>query len=265
MYANAAQSAKDKYHIVVVPLTTRGVGDFLRLAVTRTPPFQISGDKVTGFQDALILLSVVDDSKAHGGAACAVLSEDKIFSQISAVSGAGGQTVKHLQSIDDFWKILADEIAPQVVTWFREQREAVEAELEVEKQQISQLLRTYVLPDLVDYRARVIESIGLPRSFIVEMGFPPFPREPGPYVTREGARFKISVSFSTEIRARAVMGLSGLAASLIHGMRPGPEPKADEAEQLSVESFWKQVQMEGIATFERGRYILSDLSIVGIT
>ena len=264
-YKAAARSAKDANGIATAPLTTRGIAEFLKLAVTRTPPFQISGDKVTGFQDTLILLSIIDDLKACGRNTCVLLSYDGVFSKITAVSKAEGKALQHLTTIDDVWSILADEIKPELVKWWTEQREAIQAELEAQHEQISDLLRAFISPDMVDYRAKAVESIGPLRSFSVEMPFPGFPHEPGPYETQEGATFKISATISTEVRALAVPGLAGLAASLLYAARSGSQATADKSEHVSSESFWKKVEMEATATFERGRYTLKDLVILRLS
>ena len=264
-YRAAAQSAKGANGIATAPFTTRGAEEFLRLAVTRTPPFQISGDKVTGFQDTLILLSIIDDLKACGRATCALLSDDGIFSQIGTVSKAEGKTVQHLRTINDVWNILADEIEPELVKWWNEQRAAIQAELEAQREQISDLLRAFISPDMVDYRAKAVESIGPLSSFSVEMPFPSFPPEPGPYDTREGASFKISATLWTEVRALAAPGLSAFAGHLFYAARSGSEVTADRSEQASSECFRKKVEMEATATFERGRYTLKDLVILRLS
>jgi hypothetical protein len=264
-YKAAAQSAKDANAITTAPLTTRGIAEFLKLAVTRTPPFQISGDKVTGFQDTVILLSIIDDLKACGRNTCVLLSDDGVFSKITSVSKAEGKALQHLTTIDDIWSILADEIKPELLKWWTEQRDAIQAEIEAQQEQITDLLRAFVSPDMVDYRAKAIESIGPLRSFSVETPFPGFPYEPGPYETRERATFKISATMSTEVRALAVPGFTGLAASLLYAAQSGSQTTVDKSEQVSSESFWKKVEMEGTATFERGRYILKDLVILRLS
>jgi hypothetical protein len=246
-------------------LTTRGVAELLKLAVARTPPFQISGDRVTGFQDTLILLSIIDDLKDCRKTTCALLSDDAIFSQIDAVCKPEGQTIQHLRTTDDVWKILALEIGPEVLNWWKAQKAVIQAELEAQHEQISDMLRALVTPDMVDYRARAVESIGPLSLFLVEVPFPRLPLEPGPYHTREGASFKISVTLSTEFRVLAVPGLAGLAASILYAVQSGSHHSADKPEQLSSESFRKTVEMEGTAIFERGRYTLKDLAIVRLS
>lgn len=96
-YETAAKAAKESSGIATAPLTARGVEEFLKLAVTRTPPFQMSGDKVTGFQDTLILLSIMDDLNVYARDTCVLLSDDGIFSQISAVCQAEGKAVRHFE------------------------------------------------------------------------------------------------------------------------------------------------------------------------
>ena len=229
-YRAAAQSAKEANGIATAPVTTRGAAEFLKLAVTRTPPFQISGDKVTGFQDTLILLSIIDDLNACGRATCVLLSDDGVFSQISTVSKAEEKNLQHLRTIDDVWNILANEIESELVKWWKEQRAAIQAELEAQHEQISDLLRAFISADMVDYRAKTVESIGPLSSFLVEMPFPAFPPEPGPYETKNGASFKISATLSTEVQALTVPGLAGLLAATLYAARSSSEATAEKSE-----------------------------------
>lgn len=263
-YLATAQSAKEINGISTAPLTSRGVREFLKLAVSRTPPFQVSGDKVTGFQDALILFSIFDDMNASGTDNSVLLSDDVVFSQVKVVSNAEGKTVQHLRTIDEVWSKFADEIQPEVVKWWQEQRAAIQTELEAQREQIVDLLMKFVSPEAVDYRARGIESIGMLRPGPVEIPFPVFPLEPGPYETKEGASFKISVTVSTEFQTIAIKGLSGIVANLMYAARSGSQPSA-EAEEMSSESFWKQVEMEGTATFKEGRYSINNLTILRLS
>jgi len=213
-YKTAAQLVKEANGIKTVPMTTRSPAEFFRLAVTRTPPFQIAGDKITGFQDATILLSIVDDLIACGKPSCALLSEDDVFSKIGAVSQSEGKTIRHLRTIEDVWKILSEEIRPELVKWWEQQRAAIKVEVAAQQEQISQLIGVFVTPDMIDYRARTVESVGLPRLISVDIPFPRFPLEPGPYPTREGTTHKISATLFVEVRALASRGLGGFAALL---------------------------------------------------
>jgi hypothetical protein len=266
-YRAAAESAKKTNSIKTIPITTRSVGDFLKLAVARTAPFQISGDKVTGFQDTAILLSILDDLTVCKKARCALLSEDDVFSKASAVSAAEGKTIRHVRTIDEIWKILAEEIKPEYVRWWETQREAIRAEVAAQQEPIIELVQSFVTPDMIGHRVKAIQSIGSPRVIVVEIPFPRLPLEPGPYVTREGATLKISATLAMTVLALASPGLDGLAALIARQFsdQPGSGMKAAEPERLSSETFLKTVEMEGTAVFERGRYDLRDLKIVNVS
>jgi PIN domain len=266
-YRAAAELSKKTNGIKTIPTTTRSVTDFLKLAVTRTAPFQYSGDKVTGFQDAAILLSILDDLTVCDRARCTLLSEDDVFSKIEAVSAAEGKAIRHLRTIDDIWKILAEEIKPEAVKWWETQRSAIRAEVTAQQEQIKQIVQAFVRPDMISPRARSIQSIGLPRVIVVEIPFPRLPLEPGPYQTIEGATLKISATLSVEVQAFASPGLDGLASLLARQFsdRPGSGTKTVESEELRSESFSKIVEMEGTAVFERGRYDIRDLKVVSVS
>jgi len=60
----------------LVPQTGRPLSQFIDLAIAHAATF---GEGGRGFQDAVILFSVLDDMKAHGFAAAALVSEDKSF------------------------------------------------------------------------------------------------------------------------------------------------------------------------------------------
>lgn len=156
-------------------MTARGLTEFLRFAVDRIPPFRETNDKVTGFQDAAVLYSVIDDAVAAGARVCGILSDDKVFSQIDHSTERAGVILRHFRNVEDLWNLLADEIKPHVPESWNDQRAGIEKAFERQLPHVRQFIADNVTPQIVSYRATKIESIGNVKMGVVDVPLPSFP------------------------------------------------------------------------------------------
>jgi predicted nuclease with RNAse H fold len=262
-YRTQADEEKARGGIRTVPITARPITELLKMAVERIPPFQQAGDKVTGFQDTLILFSIIDDAKAAGATICAIVSDDDVFSKIDHIARAERVILKHFRNTHDVWKLLVDEIAPNVVEWRNQQRAEIRRALEFQSDQIIELLRKKVAPEMVDSRVEKIEAIKRLEVLEVDMPLPAFPNEPGPYRTVEGATFRVAVKVGVEFDASARPGFSGvLAASFFRRLTEGSAGKMESEpsmkEEPRPETFWKKAQLEANAVFLGDHLYLGD-------
>jgi hypothetical protein len=265
-----SDAAKAANEIGIIPITGRSVPEFLRLAIERTPPFQISGDKVTGFQDTVIFFSVLDDAKASGARNCAIISEDDVFSKVHQIAKAEQISLKHFKSIHDVWALLVDEISPHVLGWWRHEKAEIRRVLESQISQIVRVLWERITPEMVAYRAEKVEEIANLRIDDVDMPIPDFPHHPGPYQTAEGAMFRVSIKLNADFRVQAAPGLSALlAVEFYRQMQEGSVGPTELESQRSLkelkpETLWKKIEMEANATYSGERYNVSDLEFVRI-
>jgi hypothetical protein len=65
-YDRTVQSVKDEWRIGTTPFSSASLDDLFQMAIDKMPPFE---DRGTGFQDAVILCSVIDDLKNFPGTA----------------------------------------------------------------------------------------------------------------------------------------------------------------------------------------------------
>jgi hypothetical protein len=268
-YRSQSDSAKEQGGIKTVSITARTIGEFLKLAIDRTPPFQLVNDRVTGFQDTVVLLSIMDDAKAVGAETCAIVSEDDVFSKISHIARTEGISVKHFRTVNDVWKALVDEISPHVFEWWDQQRAEIRRALESQSDEIVRLLREKVTPDMVNHRVEKLAEIGTPRIDDVEMPLPGFPNEPGPYRTTEGAVFRVSAKIEVEFDTLAKPGLALFAAIFYQRIQKSAAGATEQPlpakEEPRPETFRKRVQLEAEAAYSGGQYLIHNLQFVGIT
>lgn len=76
-YLESVKTVKEKWKIETVPLTSRPMGEFFRMAINDVPPFQ---EDDVGFQDTVILFSIIDHLVKEAGNTAAFISKDGIFS-----------------------------------------------------------------------------------------------------------------------------------------------------------------------------------------
>ena len=261
-----SDAAKATHRIRTAAITTRPISEFLRLAVERTPPFQIAGDKVTGFQDTVILLSIIDEAKAAGVDHCGIVSDDDVFSKVRHLTEREGISLRHFRTTHDVWKLLAEEISPQVIEWWNQQRVAIRLALESRVDRIVQVLREKVTPEMVTYRVEKIEGIDRPEILDVDIPLPTFPNEPGPYQRLEDAKFRVSLKVGAEFRTLASPGLSAMLATPFFrqlqerslGKTEGQPP----TKELQPETFWKKIDLETTATYSQGQYEVAAMEFV---
>ena len=94
------------------------------------------------------------------------------------------------------------------------QRAAISAEIEDQRDQISTLIEAFVVPEMIGPRVNSVQTIGPPHEISVDMKLPSFPHAPGPFTTREGASFAISVNCRVEINVLASSPLNFVVAAL---------------------------------------------------
>ncbi|MGH9614261.1 MAG: PIN domain-containing protein [Bryobacteraceae bacterium] len=80
-YTEAVQSLKAEWNIIPAPFTTAPVETLFEMAINRRRPFtgKDKTDEVIGFQNAVILFSILEDANRNPEALSAFVSADKVF------------------------------------------------------------------------------------------------------------------------------------------------------------------------------------------
>lgn len=104
-----------------VPLTCRPLTDFLALALARGATFKEGGH---GFQDAVILCSILDDMQASGYAAAVAISEDGAFRSegVAQLARDAGKTLHMLESLDELEKLLKENLEERISSFLAEEK-----------------------------------------------------------------------------------------------------------------------------------------------
>lgn len=93
-----------------VPTTRRPLEDFLTLAMARGATFSEGGK---GFQDAVILWSILDDMVAQGYKSAVIVSEDAAFKNngVFELATSVGRTLKIISKLDELEILLRDNLS----------------------------------------------------------------------------------------------------------------------------------------------------------
>ena len=126
-----------------VPTTQRPLAEFVSLAINRGATFKEEG---RGFQDSVILCSVVDDIKAHAFATAILVTNDAAFKSAGAAAlvRAAGVTLTVVATLDELEGLLKHHFNSMVRDYYDQQHRQL---MEALKQR---------LPDLENY---VVENL----------------------------------------------------------------------------------------------------------
>jgi hypothetical protein len=129
-YKETVDQIKQDFKIRTPPFTPRYGAEFFDTAIRYILPFETKGEG-KGFQDAVILASVLDDLSSHPDRLGVLVSADEVFSKTDLngfVPGCPSARLKFL-TLDKLWEILWDRYWDENVKapWEEEQRNAMEA------------------------------------------------------------------------------------------------------------------------------------------
>jgi predicted nucleic acid-binding protein len=123
----------------IVPLTQRPLSEFLTLAISRGAMFE---DEGKGFQDSVILCSVLDDMKAKGFKVGALVTHDSDFSLVGAIKLVRdtGVELKVVATLDELEKLLRRCFNSVVLEHMDQERKQLIDALEAQQEEIENYL-----------------------------------------------------------------------------------------------------------------------------
>ena len=147
-YRIIVQDLKEKWAIVSVPLTSRPLDEIFRMSIRRVPPFQEEGK---GFQDTVILLSVIDHLCEATGQVGAFISRDTDFKEqeVTKLTGSIGAQIKLYKTISEISEVLMDQMRENI-------RENIKSEWERDQREVAELLKT-MLPQIEEFITKNLE------------------------------------------------------------------------------------------------------------
>ena len=125
-YCTKVRALKEKWAVEAVPLTSRPLDEIFRMAIRREHPFQEEGK---GFQDAVILLSVIDHLRGAPGQVGAFVSQDTDFKEqdLAKLAGSVGVQVRLYKTIGEISYVLVGQLREVIKsTWEQDQRHAAD-------------------------------------------------------------------------------------------------------------------------------------------
>jgi len=133
----------------IVPMTSRPLADFVNLAINRGATFTDTG---RGFQDAVIVCSVLDHMKGVKNDSAVLVSDDNHFQSkgVTDICGAAGvnlRIVRNLDGVEQMLKEYLDEVSLR--NWTRESAR-LKATLESKKADIEKYLIDHLAVEAFD-------------------------------------------------------------------------------------------------------------------
>jgi hypothetical protein len=128
----------------IAPLTGRPLSEFLGLAINRGATFE---DEGKGFQDGVILCSILDNMKTSGFTAGVLVTHDGIFKSSGALElmNGGGVTLKIVVDLDELEKMLRRYFNSIVLENMDRERKQLISALETQKD----VIQTYLTENLL--------------------------------------------------------------------------------------------------------------------
>lgn len=264
-YRVASAATRTSLGIQLSPTTARTAAELLPLAIRREAPFREVGDHVTGFQDAVILFSVLDDAHAAGAAACALWSADGHFRNTDPTAVSVGVRFVHFQSFDALFGVFADEIAPALAAWWETDRNAARAAIEASQASIEQLLLKDTAPETVGPLINEIVAVKIVGVVGVETPLPAFPNVPPPYARQVGSVSTIACSLLVTFDVLGTTLTSVLIARFLGQQQEALErPPETEPAGLQKQSISKTVELECRGSFTGEWYELGEFRVTKI-
>lgn len=269
-YRAASVRARGNLGIDLAPTTARTAGELFQFAIRHKAPFKEVGGHVTGFQDAVIFFSAVDDTRQSGEPICALFSEDDDFVKAAPLATLSGITFEHFGSHDKMWRAFADEITPSLSAWWSKDRQAAEEAIDRSRSSIEAFLLKETAPESVG--GLVKEIVAAKIAFIVAVETPllqPLPNFPGPYQRVAGSVITVTCNLLVMFDVLDVVGITMESLLLARLLRQLPEamdpPSGTRSQELQKELITKSVELECKGAFNGEEYELSEYRVVNLS
>ncbi len=203
-YRSASISALKTWPITSLPFTSRSAKEIFELAIKREFTFEEKGDNVVGFQDAVILLSVIDHALGDN-VPSAFVSKDSVFRRIPQINRQFGIQLVAVVGLDALDQILAsaqgsafDAVLRQ---WSDQETQKINKAIEMARQALTTFIKGALLRAEVEKKlgGSIISDLAIQTKEINNIR-PSFPHE------RKGDRvefsFDVSVQFSAVVEFR---------------------------------------------------------------
>ena len=264
-YHVASLKARESLRISISPTTARTAAELFPFAIRHEAPFQEVHDCITGFQDAVILFSALDDAHQAGGAPCALFSEDGDFAKAHAAVAPIGVPFEHFRSYNTLWDAFADEIAPALSEWWEHDRQAARQSIEQNKAAIEAFIVSDVTTERLGPFVKQVQSARIEDISAAETPLPAFPNRPGPYARAAGSVVAITCTLRVSFSVRATVPRSLFDLLLRRSLNVPGETGEVQEEDPHDEMLLKSIEFECQGSFDGEDYALTNYKVVNLT
>jgi PIN domain len=230
-YGRCVEAVQSEFPLLSAPMTPVSLYDCFDLAIAHQPPFDDTGK---GFQDTVILLSIMGDLIASPDTAGVLVSEDKIFHQESVKTRVRKNSLdlSIYTSIDDlFKKFLNSRMIEHVRRDWDEDARTVAASLYKQREEVQDFVRDTLSREPAELRPYFRKEAFEVRSAVfqeVDAVFTPQPRES----QAESATIQIAASIRFLVRIGPPKGATSVEAFSFGEDLQAPVPIELEAEAV---------------------------------
>lgn len=175
-YRRAAEGLQEKLNLKSSPATTRPTAHFFDLAVRHHPPF---GEQGRGFQDAVILFSVIDHLRAAEGVVAGLLTSDEMLGHPESLGLAreAGVVIEGFNKMEQVMALLTGRLRVARRERWEQDCQAAEAALTAARQQIQDFVAENLSVSERDLglwsRLVTVRELQIERLLSVRTPFPP--------------------------------------------------------------------------------------------
>lgn len=273
-YREKVLEIKQQWGIKSVPITSNSVSKFFEMAISQHPPFK---EKGSGFQDAVIYLSVIDHLRHSSGTVAAFASQDRAFEkqEVLELATSAGVEIEIYKTIDEVARVLEERLEKFVDLMWQKDRQLATTALTNMIPQIEQFLFNNLL-----FSIPQLQSIGwttgklnpIDRPVMVESikvtsikdvwTTPPWKRK---------SDEDVKVSFKTEVDISILVNrFSSHPASLLRIGEPDLPPASLLLEPIPETQIWQHlVEIEATAIIVEGevkdvKFVSAGLKTIGL-
>jgi hypothetical protein len=259
-YKRVAEKVKNAHAIRSAPFSERSLSEVFGLSVVRQPPFEKKKDVVIGFQDAVILLSVVDDIRRLGKAS-AFVSSDKVFEKCQPLLLANDVDLRMVPGLQSILDIFIAELKQQVQEFLRREEDEIKPALYGRKNEIEGYIAGLIPP--TEFGSTLLGTVVLVNSANVtdiEAISNPFPENLlAPTLSRQdGAVVNCTGIVNATLNITVDQNAGWFAALFSKQLGPGQSL----APKLETDSISRRFEVEFEARYEKGSYTVTRVTDV---
>jgi len=266
-YDEAATLLRTSQFIESSPVSTRPIGDLFTMAIRREPPFEQSEDGVVGFQDAVILFSVIDHLISTGKPPSAFVSSDKVFGKCRTLIDANDLDLQIFDGLKEILIRFMAEVNQQVKEWWQRDKEEARQAFETARKNVEDFIFVMLTPSDLGrtWQGSIVSIEAVEATKIGSVDTPILDDLLKKTLFREdGASVKCTAQIEVTFQVTVEVGGGDLFTVFnnLVASRVGGQPRETPPIRHEKDSAHRIVEVDADAVYKRGIYTITRLNAV---